>query len=465
MLRRFSLKKPSVVSARAVAESRVTPPLPLALEPVVRTGHPVKVDDAPPQAVQPVKFQGDELAAIVRVQAAFRKKVARARFKRRSTFAAAYENSPLHQQMEDVQQAHKWLHHKLASSCETNLPSLVEELREFVHETSQLVSTAQTSLALRIVLNDTHHRTTRSDYLLTLADRLGPRPAHDWTHEWEALIQENFHPKKPERVGSLLQMVNLPGHSPLGAEGKRGSGKRQSSSFDIRTIMRDPSRAASLVQNEKSPSSPSVAHRVTRGDSVRLDLDSSRSSRGDSDSTRSRRDSDQSQAADDAAGRDDHSIEGWEAKPENSKQIRARLDEGWPEADAQAFELLASLRKPLAQALRAEDPRFAASTYTLCTALAEAAVRQQASELPVAPPLYRNLYGISGLANDDPAWMRHASSAASSQRLLAAPPRSASSSQPLVLQPRSPASCTPNPPAAAPPLTASRSPTCTASAG
>ena len=457
MLRRLSMKKPlstaksgGMVVMPKAETGTVKAPLPLSLHPVTVTA-------------------GDELAAIVRVQSAFRKKLARAKVKRRSTFATAFKDSPLQDQIENVQQAQQALHDKLVLSCETNLPSLVDELSGFVHETSQLIATAQTSLALRIVLNGKQQRTTRSDYLLTLADRIGPRPEHDWKVEWEALIQENFHPKKPAGAGSLLRMVSLPGHSPLGAEGGRKL------SLDIRTIMRDPSRVAQLVSNESSQLSPRTLQgpALARGDSVRLDVDGdSTRSRSDSDlmshgdsmridldgeSTRSRRDTGQSHAA---TGEDDHSIEGWEAKPENSKQILARQKEGWPEADACAFELLASLRKPLAQALRADDPRFAASTYTICTALANAAVRQQASTRPVAPALYRNLYGVSGLVNDDPAWMRYSRSACSS-----AAPAALQLSSPLVQLPPS-SSFVSTPPLFSPrALAASRRPTSTAFVG
>ena len=55
---------------------------------------------------------------------------------------------------------------------------------------------------------------------------------------------------------------------------------------------------------------------------------------------------------------------------------------------------------PLAAAVRERSDRYAASTHAVCDALAQRA--RQVTE--AAPPVYKNLTGLFGLATDDPAF-------------------------------------------------------------
>ena len=102
-------------------------------------------------------------------------------------------SDPLEDRITGATEAISALQSTLLARPETDPPYHVEELRDFVHSMHTMLSSAQTSLALRIVLNDEHQRTTRSDYLLTLSERIGPEPMdRTWEDEWDALTQEEF---------------------------------------------------------------------------------------------------------------------------------------------------------------------------------------------------------------------------------------------------------------------------------
>ena len=78
--------------------------------------------------------------------------------------------------------------------------------------------------------------------------------------------------------------------------------------------------------------------------------------------------------------------------------------------------LLASVPQPLAQAMREEQPRYAASTYALCEAVQYGiGLQRKKQRAPGAgtvgnanhvPKLYKNLEGEGGLVEGDPAWER-----------------------------------------------------------
>ena len=81
--------------------------------------------------------------------------------------------------------------------------------------------------------------------------------------------------------------------------------------------------------------------------------------------------------------------------------IQWQSTNGWSrEASISCTLICSCLALPLAAAMHERSPRYAASTYALCEALAEQAQRLTAA----APPVYVNLSGEFGLATLDPTW-------------------------------------------------------------
>ena len=81
--------------------------------------------------------------------------------------------------------------------------------------------------------------------------------------------------------------------------------------------------------------------------------------------------------------------------------IQWQVDNGWPREQASAYTVISSCASaPLAAAVRERSARYAASTHVICETLTEQARRLTTP----APPVYRHLTGVFGLANDDPAW-------------------------------------------------------------
>ena len=81
-------------------------------------------------------------------------------------------------------------------------------------------------------------------------------------------------------------------------------------------------------------------------------------------------------------------------------QVNSMVAFGWPREDAEMFVTIDSVSRPIAQALRDSDPRFAAATHTICSKLYERGLSQ--SVLP--PMLYCHLYGVASLTAADEAW-------------------------------------------------------------
>ena len=75
-------------------------------------------------------------------------------------------------------------------------------------------------------------------------------------------------------------------------------------------------------------------------------------------------------------------------------QIAALVAKGWERQAAETFTLLLGLRLPLANAMKANSDRYAASTYALCDAFVQEKLRMRRV---VAPPLYANVE--SGFVN------------------------------------------------------------------
>ena len=92
------------------------------------------------------------------------------------------------------------------------------------------------------------------------------------------------------------------------------------------------------------------------------------------------------------------------------KYIDDLIAAGWDRQHAEAFMLLATVPRPLAQALEKRDNQFAASTYALSEAvqygidLQRERHRNEGAQIRIAPKLYKNLYGDGGLESADPAW-------------------------------------------------------------
>ena len=107
----------------------------------------------------------DVVAAVTKVQALFRGRTGRMR--------VAHDGSRLGTQLDRAQSALSTLQLAMESSSEQSKPNMIGELRTFVHQTSKLLSCAQSSLALRIALDDGHQRTTRTNYLIPLNERIG----------------------------------------------------------------------------------------------------------------------------------------------------------------------------------------------------------------------------------------------------------------------------------------------------
>ena len=90
----------------------------------------------------------------------------------------------------------------------------------------------------------------------------------------------------------------------------------------------------------------------------------------------------------------------------HAPKIQWLVDNGWPRAQAEAFELVTScLEWPLRAAVSNGSGRYASSTRLVCEALAERGRKQT----EVAPPIYHclndKLHGsMWGLATRDPAW-------------------------------------------------------------
>ena len=122
----------------------------------------------------------DVVAAVTKVQALFRGRTGRMR--------VAHDGSRLGTQLDRAQSALSTLQLAMESSSEQSKPNMIGELRTFVHQTSKLLSCAQSSLALRIALDDGHQRTTRTNYLIPLNERIGPEPeTRTWETEWDEL--------------------------------------------------------------------------------------------------------------------------------------------------------------------------------------------------------------------------------------------------------------------------------------
>ena len=143
---------------------------------------------------------------------------------------------PLDQSLRNTLSAIRSLQVSLFDSPETSVPNNIDLLREFLHAAQPLVSAAQTSLALRILLASSAQRTTRSDYLLPLSERIGPAPARAWEAEWDDLTRE-LHGEE-ERVGQASLTRALSG-AQLTSSG---------SALSLFALLRDPSRAQQLLE-------------------------------------------------------------------------------------------------------------------------------------------------------------------------------------------------------------------------
>ena len=202
----------------------------------------------------------------------------------------------------------------------------------------------------------------------------------------------------------------------------KGKSSRSSASgpLDVFALVRDPLRAKELLADrEKAASGRSTPGAASKEASFKGGSEAAHASLRDDASTTESPQGSFSELSTSArsirvatSGRisatlDDvhNSVADWETEREISQKIAKLVQAGWPAEDAKAFELLASMRQPIAKALRSEDPRFSASTYKMCRVLSEAERRQKDSSAPVAPPLYRNFEGTSGLIEDDPAWI------------------------------------------------------------
>ena len=156
---------------------------------------------------------------------------------------ASADGSRLGAQLERANQALSTLQLAMEKSSETSKPNMIEEMRSFVHQTSKLLSCAQTSLALRIALDNDHQRTTRTNYLLPLNERIGPEPeTGTWEDEWHELRHAKYEKKARQRCGSLLEMVDSPRMAT-----RRGARSPASGPLDVIALVRDPNRAKELL--------------------------------------------------------------------------------------------------------------------------------------------------------------------------------------------------------------------------
>ena len=312
------------------------------------------------------------------------------------------------------------LQDSLLCTSEAEPPHHVDELRDFVHQTHRALSAAQTSLALRIVLNHERQRTTRSDYLLTLHDRIGPAPNRSWEMEWDAMTRDQYESAAPAAVATTKRRHNSLLRHVLASEktgddlalppsGLGGGGSWSSCMY----LARDPSRGMQLLGTSddataaSAPAAGAMPSCTRSSSEYAIGSDAATSKAILSARASSSRGSSRMRASsqgDLTACLTANSLEVWAANPDIRREISKRVVEGWDTQDARAFELICTRRKTLAQALRAEQSTYAASTYAVCEALAKAAVRQAASKTPLAPQLYRHLYGVQGLVEDDPAW-------------------------------------------------------------
>ena len=119
----------------------------------------------------------------------------------------------------------------------------VEELREFIQQSHAMLSAAQTSLALRIALNSGRHPTTRSNYLMTLDDRIGPKPERRWEAEWDTLMSSAWRDKVSLTSRNLLSWISRDGNGAASSSQWRSSGK-------LVALIRDPSFAQELTTSE-----------------------------------------------------------------------------------------------------------------------------------------------------------------------------------------------------------------------
>lgn len=85
-----------------------------------------------------------------------------------------------------------------------------------------------------------------------------------------------------------------------------------------------------------------------------------------------------------------------------TEQIRKMVEYGWEEDEAAKFAVLSAASRPLAEALKEQSQRYAASTYTICRQLYARAGQQEV----IPPMLYCHLLnGPGGLAVEDEGWL------------------------------------------------------------
>ena len=96
------------------------------------------------------------------------------------------------------------------------------------------------------------------------------------------------------------------------------------------------------------------------------------------------------------------------SKAKRTGDIEKYVNAGWRRPQAEAYRVLTAAPQSMAKALRDKSPRFAASTYELCSAFFYGAKlqfeRRDQLGLELPPMLYANLEGPGGLARDDPSW-------------------------------------------------------------
>ena len=83
-------------------------------------------------------------------------------------------------------------------------------------------------------------------------------------------------------------------------------------------------------------------------------------------------------------------------------QLESMVAFGWERDDAATFVALSAASRPIARALCAREPCYAASTYAICRQLYTYGRAQET----MPPMLYCHLQGPAGLAEDDDGWLQ-----------------------------------------------------------